>query len=228
MNRRLFLTATLSALLCAANVSADDKSDADVQKKLSEIAALGPGVNNIKKDEKGRIKSCVIVGQARISTVLGKAKGLETARQRASLAAKAEFVKWLKEKVTVYEKTDDQTLTLLEGKEEGDKDSLKESGKAIESTSKKMESVAEGLVRGMQNIHTEVSDKDKTYTVVMGWDAETANATKKVKKDLDSDEAKNGDKENGQEKPKKDKDKKSDKKIEDKKSTSKDAKKFID
>jgi hypothetical protein len=145
------------------------------------------------------------------------------ARDRAALAAKAEFVKWLKEKVSVYSKTEDETILFLEGSEQNDADTLKESGKSVEKTGKKIETIAEGLVRGLQVIHTEVSDKDKTLTIVYGWDAKTAEATKKVRKDLNSDEKNSDAKERDSAKKSGSKDKK----IEDKKVTSEDAKKFL-
>jgi hypothetical protein len=206
--KRIHAAAAIAIMLATTPCLAqgNSKSNDDMENALAKIAALGPGVSNVKKDGKGRIRSCVVVGQSRISTVLGRPKGLETARQRASLDAKAQFVKWLKEKVSVCEKNEDHTITLIEGKEGDEKGSLKETGKAIESTSKKMQAVAEGLVRGMQNLHVEVSDKDKTYTVVMGWDSKSANATRKARKDLNSDE------------PKKTNKNKADKKIDDKES----------
>ena len=157
------------------------------------------------------------------STALGKAKGLEVARDRAALSAKAEFVKWLKERVSVYSKTEDETILFLEGSEQNDADTLKESGKSVEKTGKKIETIAEGLVRGLQVIHTEVTDKDKMLTVVYGWDAKTAEASKKVRKDLNSDDKSSGTKEGDSAKKSGPKDKK----IEDKKMTSEDAKKFL-
>ncbi len=149
------------------------------------------------------------------------------ARERAGLAARAEFVKWLKEKVSVHAKTEDEQILFLEGSEENDADALKESGKAVETMSKKMESVAASLVRGMQVLHTEESGKNKTLTLVYGWDAKTVEAIKKVRKDLSADDKDAGAKGDGPPKagdPKP----KADKKIEDKKVTSKDAKRFID
>lgn len=164
-----------------------------------------------------------MVGQSRISTVLGKTKGLETARERARITASGEFIRWLKEKVSVHVKTEDETILFLEGSEDNDKDALHESGKAVEKTSKKMESIAEGLVRGLQILHVEVSDKDRTYTIVMGWDANTAKATQGVKTINDSGSEPPGSGSSTTDKPKKT----IDKKIEDKKVTSPDAKKFL-
>ena len=158
------------------------------EEALAKIVALGPGVHNIVNDKKGRIKSCVVVGQARISTALGKAKGIELARDKANLACSAEFVKWLKEEVSVYQSNDDQSVILMEGSEGDGDDSLKEFGKSVEASSKKMESLSRGITRGLQVLHKAVDGDGKTYTVVKGWKADTAEAVKKVSADLASDE----------------------------------------
>lgn len=218
------LLCTIAMLIATGTAWAEDKKDTEVEKALSKIAQLGPGVHAIKKDAKGRITSCVIVGQARISTVLGKAKGLEIARERADLAASGQFIKWLKEKVSVHTKTEDETILFLEGSEENDKEALKESGKAVEKTSKKMESISEGFVRGLQILHVEINDKDKTYTLVKGWSAESAKAIEKIEKGGDS---KVKPKEGDLKKPEEAKKPPIDKKVEDKKVTSDDAKKFL-
>lgn len=167
-------------------VAADD-AGAKPEVVLSRLVELGPGVHAIKKDKKGRILSCVVVSQARISTALGKAKGLEVARDKANLAAAAEFVKWLKEEVTIRQTSDEETVTLIEGSEGGDNETLKESGKAIERTSKKIESISSGLVRGLQLIHKEVDADGKTYSIVKGWKADTAQGLKNIAADQASD-----------------------------------------
>lgn len=207
-------------VLRASNSQDDDKKSDPVVKALSKIAKLGPGVHSIKKDDRGRITTCVVVGEARISTALGKAKGLETARTRARLAAAAEFRKWLKEKVTVAEKSETETITLLEGAEEGDKGVLKESGKAVEKTTARYETVAEGLVSGLQVLHVEVNGEDKLYTIVLGWDAATAKAAGKIDSGKDGAGKKAAGKDGDGKKP-------ADKKLENKSATSDDAKKFI-
>jgi len=175
---------TLSRLAFGAE-AAEKKSS--VEEALSKIASLGPGVHAIKKDSKGQIISCMVVGQARISTVLGKAKGIEIARDKANLSASAEFVKWLKEEVSVGQTNKEGDVTLIEGTKGPDGDSQKESGKADEQSRKIMDSTAKGLVRGLQVIHKEIGGDATTYTVVKGWKADTVDATKKVAADLASD-----------------------------------------
>jgi hypothetical protein len=226
MKRMMVLVVTL-VIISGADLSfADEKPNPEVVKKLTNLVQLGPGVHAIKRDKQGRIESCIVIGNARISTVLGKAKGLETAREKARLAASAEFVKWLKEKVSVHQKSEEETILFLEGSADNDKQALKESGKSIEKTGKRIESVAEGLIRGLQVLHVEVSEKDMTYTLLLGWSRENVKAAEQVEK---------GEEPKPKDDPKKLTDPKAkdapkvspDKKIEDKKATSDDIKKFL-
>ncbi len=209
---RPILTAACALLVTALPARADD-----TKKAMAKIATLGPGVHAIKTDKQGRIVSCVVVGQARISTVLGKSKGLQVARDKARLDASVQYTKWLNENVSVFESSEDETILFLEGHEANDEKALKESGKAVEKTTKKMQSISQGLVRGLQVLHTEVSGDDKTFTIVMGWDAKTA---AKVKGIAEADDGK------PDEPAKTPRSKKPDQ-IEDRSVTSPDAKKFL-
>lgn len=142
-----------------------------------KLVALGPGVHKVDKNDDGSVKRLVTIGQARISTTLGKAKGLERARRIAALGADAEFSKWLKTKVTVAESEDSEDIILLES--DGGK-VPKETGKAVEKTSRKMELFSEALLRGLQVIHIDQDPESEMLTVIKGWKADTAEGTKKV------------------------------------------------
>ena len=92
MKKFLFVPATVVALAFAFNTAiaraADKNEDAEskaasVEEKMDNLVKQGPGVHNIKKDDKGRVQSLIVVGQSRISTVLGAAKGKEIARKKA-------------------------------------------------------------------------------------------------------------------------------------------------
>lgn len=141
------------------------------------LVALGPGVHLVKRSNNNAVTSLVTIGQARISTALGKAKGLERARRIASQSADIEFLKWLKSKVSVAETEDSEDIILLEN--DGGK-VPKETGKALEKTSRKMELYSEGLLRGLQVIHVDQDPESEMITVVKGWKADTAEGTKKV------------------------------------------------
>lgn len=191
MKKFLFVPATSVALLFAFNAaiaSADEKKEASeskvrsVEEQMDNLVKQGPGIHNIKKDGKGRVQSLILVGQSRLSTVLGAAKGKEVARKRAEQSAKAAFVKWLGEAVLVRENTQNETTMFLKGEESNDKDALSEAGKAVEKTSDSFKSVAAGLIRGLTLLHMDINAEDKEYTVVYGWSLANAKSAKDTAK----------------------------------------------
>lgn len=191
--KRLIGAIVVFTLIFGSQITQAQKADKDddtssVEEAMKKIAALGPGVQSPQIDKKGRITSCLVVGQARISTVLGKAKGIQIAQDKANLDCSARFLKWIKEDATVVESADEENVILLEGSEGSDDESLKEFGKSVEKNSKKMESVSKGLLRGLQVLYKEVDGDGKTYTIVKGWKADTAEGVKKIAADLASDE----------------------------------------
>lgn len=203
----------------AFGVTKDD--DDATAKALAKIAALEQGVHKIKKDDKGNIISCVIVGKTEISTVLGKTRGIQSARTKARLVCATTFSRYLKEKVRMYEGATSDEIRLREGKEGGNEDGVKEVGKLVDKLTEKHESITSGLVRGLQVLHVEVAADEKTYTLVMGWSAANSAAAKKVAEDLKDGKPRKSDKGATP-------GKKVNKKLENKKATSEDAKKFID
>ena len=97
-------------LVCASVVALsgriwgqDTPAQTTVEEQIKQLAELGPGIHKVKQDERKALKSCVVVGQARISTALGQAKGLEVARRNARLSAEKEFVKWVRTNVASVE-----------------------------------------------------------------------------------------------------------------------------
>lgn len=152
----------------------------DNSELYAKLVDAGNGVYKVVLDDKGRVESTIIVGQSRISTALGAEKGKEVARQRAELAAKGAFAKWLNEKVSVHQKSEDETILFLEGNQGNDADALRESGKAVEKTSSKIESMASSMMRGFKIVHVEVKAEDKSYTLIYRWEAKTAAAAGKV------------------------------------------------
>jgi hypothetical protein len=187
MKKILFVPATVVALLfafSAATTSADDKKEGaspkapSVEEQMDNLVKQGPGIHNIKKDDKGRVQSLIVVGQSRLSTVLGATKGKELARKKAEQSAKAAFVKWLGEAVVVCESAENETTLFLQGEESKDKDALSEAGKAVEKSSDTYKSVATGLVRGLTLLHTDLNAEDKECSVVYGWSLANAKSAK--------------------------------------------------
>jgi hypothetical protein len=228
----MLLALALMTFFGTEAVRADDAKkakdeDDEVQKEMSRYANGAPGVANVEKDEHGELQYLIVVGQARISTVLGKGKGLEIAKQRAAAAAKGAFLQWLKENAKLYERSEDGTINIRVVEKEDAKKKDTEVSKGVEVTERKFESAAQGLIRAMQSVHGEVTDKGETWAVVMVFDAADAKAAKKVAKDL---KASGGD---GMEKPGKPdakagaKEGKDEDKVEEKKVTSPAARKYV-
>ncbi len=151
-----------------------------------KVTDLGPGVQNIRLDERGKVKSLVVVGEARISTVLGMAKGKRVATQRARMNAKAELVKFLRERVVSVEQDQEETIIQLKG----DGKSVTEEGKSVEHTLTKVERVAEGMIRGMITIHIKVTepaaDGSQMLRVILGWSAKSNKVAKQVRSAIDA------------------------------------------
>jgi hypothetical protein len=230
MLKRLFPALACTALLASASLPAcaqeNPKKD-EAEKVVGKIIDLGPGVHQIKTDDKGRLLSCVVVGRATIHTVLGVEQGQEVARTQAQLAAKAEFTKWLRSTVTVREGAEHETTLSIEGSRDGDQKSLRESGKEVGKTTRRYELMAEGLVRGLQVLGVDVSEKNGTYTVVYGFTSAAADATQKVNGDVQGPVQKEDEKRLDEPKKLDNGKKPVEKKIQDKRVVSDDFEKFI-
>lgn len=159
MKMKLMLGIVLAAFVAGQSYAQEDQ--------IKQLANLGPGIHNIKKDDSGAMKSCVVVGQSRISTALGLNKGLIDARRNARLSAEQEFVKWVKSNVKAVQSSGTETILMLEGS--GGKTS--ESGKSIETSTEAIGSAAEGAVRGLQVVgfDQQGGQGDSILTVVLGW-----------------------------------------------------------
>ena len=181
---------SLGAPVARAQDSDADKKQPSVEEQLHALVELGPGVHEIQIGDNGQIESFVVVGQARISTVLGKAKGLEVARNKANLDCSAQLVKWLKEEVQIRESSDEETIILLQGEDNGEATGATESGKSLERTTKRIESISAGMVRSLQILHKEVDADGKTLTVVKGWQREMSESSKELRESLQSDKQK--------------------------------------
>ena len=164
MNKMAGVLAALTVACYSSNCFAQDKSPSS-EDQIKQLAELGPGVHKIKKDESGRMQSCVIVGSSRMSTVLGTAKGLETARKRATLSARAEFVRWMKTAVVAVQSMSDESIVYLQGSG----GAVSESGKGTEVTKDNVDTLSAGLVRGMTVIGFNQDPKSEMLTVVYGW-----------------------------------------------------------
>ena len=211
MKKFLFVPATVVALSFAFNTaiaSADEKKEGaepkagSVEEQMDNLVKEGPGVHNIKKDGKGRVLSLVIVGQSRISTVLGAAKGKEIARKKAEQSAKAAFVKWLGEAVVVCENAENETTLFLQGEEGNDKTPCPRQARRSRRTATPTSPLSAGLGARACNCSTAtLNAEDKEYTVVYGWSLANAKAAKHTATNDPTIEEKPAAAESGEKKP---------------------------
>jgi|GEM_PF-1769177 len=156
-----------------------------LDKIIADYADSGiDGVVDIVKNKDGEIVKMVVVGAAKISTVLGAADGLQTARNEARLRAVGKFRQFLEEKVSVTETTETERVIKLEG----DGSTISESGKKISKNTEKYKTFSEGMVRGMQVLGfktVSLNDKERMFVIVMGWSKELAAKTRALADDLD-------------------------------------------
>lgn len=170
------LALSLNLITIATSIAQESNSDI-----VARLAALGDGVHEIKKNDDGTLKSLKVVGSSRISTVLGKAKGLQRAQKKASMKANAAFVEWIKSEVTSISEESDETILTLQG----DGENVKEQGKATEMSKEVIAKKAQGLVRGLTLVA-----KDQTedmMTLVYLWSPKKANMAKAAGKANQSD-----------------------------------------
>jgi len=152
------------ALACSSLQAADQPTETPEQ-IVQRLAELGPGVHEAKTEANGRLKSVKVVGHARISTVLGKAKGMEIAQQRAKASAQQAFIEWLKSNVKSISVSGDETIITLEG----DGNGRKEQGKGNEKTSNDITAESAGIIRGLSLVGKHVDAAGEMLTLVYAW-----------------------------------------------------------
>ena len=178
-------TASPAAETAAVDGPAIGDSHPSIDKIISDYADSGiDGVVDIVKNKQGEITKMVVVGAAKITTVLGAADGLQTARNEARLRAVGKFRQFLEEKVSVTETSESERTIKLEG----DGNDLSESGKKISKNTEKYKTFSEGMVRGMQMLGyktVKLNEKEKMYVVVLGWSKDLAAKTRALANELD-------------------------------------------
>lgn len=140
------------------------------QDSVKDLADLGTGVHKVKLAEDGSMKSCVVVGQARISRALGPSKGILTARKVAKQNAEAAFVAWLKTQVSDVRTNGDDTKFLLKGSVSGEGDAQTyEDAESTETNTQVTTSVSQGALRGMTLIGADQDASTQILTQVYAW-----------------------------------------------------------
>ena len=191
MNKKLVGCVLVGAAVIAPIGAAENKGDgvanaaapAKAEQRISQYVNGNLfGIQNIKKDAKGRIVSLVSIGRAPISSSLTKARAKNQAFKKADAQARAEFIKWLTT-VVVYTRIDQDEVAITQrGESKGDagQGSASVTGETTELTQEQVVSVAAGFVKGMVQIGAGLNG-DGEAVVILGWSAATADQTDVVR-----------------------------------------------
>lgn len=180
MKTQLKITMAIAAMMITAQFSNVLGAEAESKaQKLERAKGQGTGVLDVR-DEKGIIKYVSVVGQNRISTVLGASKGIIIAKKRASTFADAAFVEWMRSNVKTVTKVGDDTVMMLQGAEGPEVDQVLEEGKSEEITKQNVKRIAQGVIRGMVTAAYDQDGETKIYTLVKVWNPKLALAAGKA------------------------------------------------
>lgn len=152
------------AALIGPSLQAADQPTETPEQIVQRLAELGPGVYEIKTENR-HLKSLKVVGKVRISTVLGKAKGMEIAQQRAHASALIKFTEWLKANVTSSSNDANEVITISEG----DGKDLKEQSKSSETNTDHVTVDAAGIIRGLALVGKHVDADGGMLALVYAW-----------------------------------------------------------
>ncbi len=147
MRHRFAFWSAALILAVALDLAGAQETPADSsEQEYAKLAETWPGICKTQSDKKGRVVSCLVVGQARIPEVLQDARGMEMVRRRAQLSAYQSFIAWLTEDLRVKQ------------------DEVKGSERVTKS--------AEADLSDLQNfelVYRQADCKEKTCTVVLRW-----------------------------------------------------------
>ncbi len=175
--KTLATTTTIAVLLLLTSGFAQQQAPSvgSGNPEIDNLVNLGPGIQDIKK-ENGLLKSLKVVGQSRIPSSLGAAKGVEIATGRAKLSAQKEYIEWIKSNVKSIRSSGLETIVSLDSSSTGPT----ESGKGTETDTNSVLTQAEGLVRGLTLIGKQVDPSTQTLSLVFGWSVANTDLTRQA------------------------------------------------
>jgi len=145
---------------------------------LKEMLAAPAGVFDPEFDEDDILIRLKIKGEKEVTRTLAAARADRTARQSAEREAKAAFVKFLKEEVSVKENEKEEIIII-------EKDGEEQAGyKNI--TTREIETKAQGLLRGLIVLvdHFEGEGANRKAVVIYGWSKKLADAARTAQAEM--------------------------------------------
>ena len=167
--------------LALAKVEAAEKealTTSEQEDALRKMFDAPAGVFAPEYDEDGILLRLKIKGEAEVTTGFHRVRGDRLARERADRLAKAAFVKFLKEEVSVRENDMEEVIIV-------EKDGEEQAGYKNVST-RVIETRAQGLLRGLIVLVDQIEGegRDRKAVVVFGWSKKLADAARTAQAEM--------------------------------------------
>ena len=148
------------------------------EEALKEMIAAPVGVFAPEYDKKGVLIRLKIKGESAVARGLSAARAEGAARDSAQRRAKADFVKFLKEEVSVRENEQEEIIIV-------EKDGEEQAGYKNVST-RTIETRANGLLRGLIVLDERFAGEGgaRTATVTYGWSKKLADAARTAQAEM--------------------------------------------
>ena len=155
------ILSAVASLMCPT-FQVSDQPEETHEKDVQVLADIGPCVC-VDKTEPGKPQSVKVVGQARISNDLGKAKGMEIAQQQAKARALEELTDWIQSNAKSTAGDGIEGVTILE-----EKDPDKQS-QASENTPSDVTAKADAIIRDLVLEDQHVDANGEFLTLIYAW-----------------------------------------------------------
>jgi hypothetical protein len=157
----------------AVDEKGETSSDDDpATKVIKELIGLGGGATPISIGKRGEVESMLVVGAAPIPKSLPGPKGKDLATKAARREVIKHFIRFLSEDASIFETADDEVIIATEGSAIEGELNASESSKALNKSTEKFESSAQGLARGLEIIARKVDANGQTIYLAYGWSKE--------------------------------------------------------
>ena len=155
------ILSAVASLMCPTFRVAD-QPDESHEDDVQLLIDLGCGVHE-GKTEAGKLESVKFVGQTRISTVLGKAKGMEIAQQNAKAIVFNEIADWCQWGVKSISDDGIEVMGILE------ENAQNERSQASERPTHDVTSKTAAIIRDLVLEEQHVDPDGETLTLIYAW-----------------------------------------------------------
>ncbi len=199
MYRYCFAFGMLSAALLIGQAGAEDKIPlgepstqpasnvpAPATDLASELKGLPDGVLLVKTNPDGSFKSLVVKATVEIEDVLGGAKGKRLAERDANTQCKKALSQWLDENCVFTEASNSTRSIVTKGDKSTDAAGnvvklVKQEGTEVKTFVDTDGSYSKAVLRGLIVLQTQVSDDQKTFSLVVGLSQKTLTQAQRVR-----------------------------------------------